>query len=122
MLLLLVSLFIPVSANLQLVTPKESDVVKDFRVHHTDFPVEIPKDLQPAKPLSGSEMFVIDIPESWFIEKNSSKDPDLIDLSVSKDEFDSIFIKNANGHYVSRQTQANDKIVTLRIPNWGINH
>ncbi len=115
--LLLVSMvFVPVSAGTQIITPDKTNIVKTSHAQHLDFPVEIPKDLQPAKPLPESEMYVIDIPESWLKEKNTSKDPELIDISVSKKEFDSAFAQDKNGQFVSKQLKTGEKTVNLRIP------
>ncbi|WP_292730033.1 hypothetical protein [Methanoculleus sp.] len=117
MVLLFVSVvFVPVSAGTQTITPDESNIVKNSHARHADFPLEIPEDLPPAKPLPESEMYIIDIPESWLNEKNSSTDPELIDISISKEEFNSEFVMDGDGHYKGRQQKADEKTVTLRIP------
>jgi len=115
--LLLVSImFVPVSAGTRIITPNQTNIVKAAHIQHIDFPVDIPKDLPPAKPLPESEMYVIDIPESWLKEKNSGKDLGLIDIAVSKKEFNSAFVQDTNGRFVSKQLKDSEKIVTLRIP------
>ncbi len=83
-LMLMGAVFVPVSADTRIITPDNSNIVKTTHNQHIDFPVEKPKDLQPAKPLPESEMYIVSIPESWLKEKNNSKDPELIDISVSK--------------------------------------
>ncbi|MFA7563437.1 MAG: hypothetical protein WCY70_08340 [Methanoculleus sp.] len=117
MALLFVSgVFVFVNAGTQIITPDESNIVKNSHARHADFPLEIPEELPSAKPLPESEMYIIDIPESWLNEKNSSTDPELINIFVSKKEFDSVFVMDGNGHYKSRQYKADEKIITLRIP------
>ena len=115
--LLMVSVvFVPVSAGTPLITPNESNIVKSTHSQHVDFPVDMPKDLQPAKPLAESEMFVIEVPGSWITEKRVSNDPELIDISLPKTEFDAEFALDKQGHYISKQLKSGENPVTLRIP------
>jgi hypothetical protein len=108
--------FLPVSAATPLITPDKSNIVKSTHSQHVPFPVELPKDLQPARPLAESEMMVIEIPGSWLTEKSISKDPDLVDISLPKTEFDAGFIRDTQGRYLSKQLKTGENPVILRIP------
>jgi hypothetical protein len=115
--LMMVSImFVPVSAATPLITPDKSNSVKSTHSQHVHFPMEMPKDLQPAEPLAESEMFVMEIPGSWITEKSISNDPELIDISLPKAEFDAEFALDKNGHYISKQLKSGDEPITLRIP------
>lgn len=116
LILLLTGILIsPAYGDNSIIRPNETNAHESTHAH-APLVFDIPKDLEPAKPLSESEIITIVFSERWLNANVQKGDPDIINITINKSAFDSQFSTDQMGRFIETKLNSDERIVVFRMP------